>query len=431
MLKITLEKNKSLERHLEAATKYFAKLVEEASSHGWARVWAYPRLDAMMTGAALSSVLMSLGVRTAFKASLDPPPGVSMPTVLVGYSNIPYGSPQVEATLVAISQKIEGPPPPNALYLEGDGSTGALAGLILLSLGGIYPRREALSLLLASLYYGGKMDKLGRLYGLDQTFVSKVSESEALGELDVITSLKAYNPHLMATCSSIAATVNPYYPSLTGNPEECLRTLADAGIERLASQRLVDMGEEDLKLVAKTVISRVQDELEENAEIEVADYVGGLMISLNNPLGDYRHLADSVLHAVEAYHSLEPLLGASLDLDNDGPILSTLLIESAERYAEIIEKGKLRRLKIMPWLRVYHVEGVEEHSPTLVWKALVLTGKIPSESIIAVSGGEEDVYEVSSIQIEEALGSGEARKLRNIKALEGDGLYLRLRRRES
>jgi hypothetical protein len=142
------------------------------------------------------------------------------------------------------------------------------------------------------------MDKLGRLYGVDQTFLERISKTEALGDIEVITSLKAYMPHRHSLCESISITLNPYYPGLTGNSEECTRTLATAGLERMVGRKLTELTQDELKLVVKAILGRVQDELG-TEEIDIADYVGGILVSRTEKYGDFRMLADMIVNSVE------------------------------------------------------------------------------------------------------------------------------------
>ena len=426
MLKLTLEKGKSLERHVEAAAKFLSRLVEQAQDTGWARIYAYPRPASLAAGAAMFSLISSFGVRPIFSVSLDPPSRVEVPTVLLGYpGGLDYSTGDVDTGLLAVSPRIESPPPPNAVYVDGDGSVPGILGMLILWIGGLFLRRDVLSLLVSGLYYGGRMDKVGRLYGIDAAFYERVSSLEIMKGIGVVTSLKAYRPLTRRLCESISSTLNPFYPGITGDKEGCFRVLAAAGLERVAEQSLASLGRDDLKLVVKAVVSMVREEA--GREVDLEEFVGGIIVSEEGQPEDYRMLSDAIVYAVETVRGADPLLGLASYFQEEVSIIYKIVENGAPDCAELVERFKSRRVKSAPWLRVY--EAPEEvSSPTILWKALSLLGKVERESVIAVPSDEG--YIVSAIQIEESMGYGEARKLRGIKVLEGDGMLLRLRLRE-
>ncbi len=429
MLKLTLEKGRGLDRQLEAMGKHFSRIVEDAQRKGWARVSVYPSIDYLIAGAAVYGALVVAGVKPAFRVSIEPPPQVGVPTVLLGYSVLPYGASDIDAPLIAFAPHMEAPPPPNSVYVEGDASVPSMIGLLILWIGGIYLRREILNLLLSGIYYGGKVDKAGRLFGLDQVFAERASSIELMGGIEVLTTLKSYLPNVYPTCKSISITLNPYYPGLTGRPDECVSLLSAAGLERLALQSMSKMESEDLKRVIKTVIGHIQQALGTD-DIDVTDYVGGILVTSDgSDPGDFRMLADMNLFMAEWDGSPEPLLGLALDFPEEFPVQRALLESYASKLMEVAESARPKRIKGPSWLRVYLVEEAEDIPPTFLWGAMKTLGKVQEESLIAYE--EDGDYIVSALQVEQALGEGELKKLKNIKVLEGDGLYLKLVRNEA
>jgi len=423
LLKLTLEKGRSFERQAEAAGKFLAKLLEEAVREGWIRIYAYPRPDSVITAAALYAAAASAGARPIVGVSIDPPRRIDVPTVLIGYGSLDYGTVDVDAPLAAFAPEIRSSPPPNSIYVDGDSSNPGLLGAALIQVGGLYFRRDVLGLVLAGIHYGGKMDKVGKVYGVDSLVVSSILESRVLGEIKVLTSLKAYKPTEYSTCRSIGVTVNPYYPGLTGYPEECAHLLAAAGLERLASKRLEELDDDDLKSLVRTVVAAIQDTA--GVEVDVKDYIGGFMVSRAGKPSDYRMLADALVYSMEWSRSIEPLLAAASGYDDEIPILERLLEWGAPRMAKAVEEARPVRLRAIPWLRAYVVNS--DLPQLFLRRALRITGKLEEEAVIVYE--DEGKYIVSAFQIEEALGYGQLKRLKNAKAVEGDGIFLKVRGR--
>ena len=426
MLKLSLEKGKSYSRQVEAAAKFVSRLIEDASREGWARVWAYPRADSIMAGAALFSILSSAGARPMFAVRAEPPPRISVPTILVGYEWLDYGTGDVESVLAAFAPRIDRPPPPNTVYIDGDGSNAGLVGAVIAEMGGLYYRRDVMGLVVAGIHYGDRMDKIGKVYGVDEIVVENVLSSGVLGRAEVLTSVKVYKPLSNTVCRALSVTLNPYYPGFTGDREECARSLAALGLESLASRKVASLDREDLKLLVKGVVSRAQEET--GREVDVREYVGSLIVSESGEPEDFRMLADSIVYALEHDGSPEPVIEAASSYEDAVPVLEKLLVDGAPLLASMIREQRPKRLRSLPWLRAYLLAP----SPvphTFAWRALVLAGLVDRESVIVYEGEDGELL-ASGLQIEAALGYGELRKLRNVKAVEGDGIRYIVRQRE-
>ena len=424
MLKLSLEKGRAYERQAEAAGKFLAKLIEEAVREGWIRIYAYPRPDSVVAAASLFIAAASAGARPIIGVSIDPPPRIDVPTVLLGYSQPDYGTSDIDSMLAVFSPEVKGSPPPNTLYVEGDASSAGLVGAALLQVGGLYARRDILGLILAGMHYGGKVDKVGKFYGVDEIVFEAIISSGILGQLDVVTSLKVYKPTEYPICRSIAVTVNPVYPGLTGSSERCLQLLSAVGLEKLAQRRVSDLDDEELKNLVRSVIGAVQDSI--GRDVDVKEFVGGIIVSRAGRPSDYRMLADALVYSMEWSGTIEPALALASNFDEELPLIERVLESGAPRLAALVEDARPVRLRTVPWLRAYLVDA--DVPQLFLYRALRLVGRLNGESVIVYEGG--DGYVVSAFQVEEALGAGQLRKLKNVKAIEGDGLIYRVRVKE-
>lgn len=424
LLKLRLELGESLDRHLDAASRHLSKLLEKSVSSGYLRIWSYPRFDSVLAASVLYSVSASLGTRPVFKTSITPPSRIEIPTILLGYQQVDYGTSQVEAPLFAVARRILSSPPPDAVFLDGDGSVPGMVALLLLSMGGIFTRRELLALLLSAMYKGDNIDPRGRFYGVDAVAVDRMLPTDRLG-LDSITTLKAYLPHELTICESISITVNPYYPTFTGNKEECDRFLQASGLGRISDKTLETISKKDLENLAVSLLSRIK-EYSSLTELDASYYLGAILVSRNTTghIKDYRLASDALLYASEAFRSPAPLLASSLDYENEYRIIEQMLLSYSKEFPEQVSEAMPKRIKKITWARTYLVTLARPTSLTLLWMALSILKKIDRESILVLESDGE--YIASSYQIEYALGEGSLKRLKDAKVLEGDGVLVKI-----
>ncbi len=426
MLKLRFEPGENLDRHRDAAARNLSKLFEKAVDEGYLRIWSYPRLDSLISGAVLYAVASSLGIKPLFKSTIYPPEKIDIPTILLGFPAIDYGTGEVDKPLFAISPKIATSPPPDTVYLDGDGSTPALLTLVLLGMGSIFTRTEYLTLLLSAMYAGESVDLRGRFYGIDAHVIDKLMTSDKLS-LEPLTVLKSYLPHEYPLCKSISITVNPYYPSFTGNEEECIKVLQTSGLSNYVEKTQDTIGRKELEKIAVTILSRIKELLLVN-ELDASYYLGSIMVSRNNEVSirDYRMTADAILYSIESSSSLEPLLSISLSLNYEYKIIENNIIRYSSILASQVGNLRPKKIKQIPWARTYLIDVDTPLSLTLLWRALTLLRRIERDSILVIE--YNDGLFASSLQVEDALGYGSLKKLSDAKAISGDGLLVEISR---
>jgi len=416
VLRLHLEPGSSLDRSLQAVSRHLGKILEEGVREGYIRVWAYPRVESIIAGGVLSAISSSVGVRPLYKVSVFPPSQIDIPTIILGYSNPDYKASQVSSTLLSLSPEASAPPPPGAVYVTGEGSIAGILGLLLHEQKNAYSRRELLLLLLSASYYGGYVEKTGRFHGLDRAFYEALSAKAP--EIDVVNTLKVYNPDKTGLCDAVAMTIDPYYPSLTGDPDACKNLLQANELEDLSDRIVSSLSERELERAALTILSHIQGIVK--GHLEASDYIGSIV--LYKSIGvDARLLANSIVHFLDSLG--DPAIVQSLVYDPETLIqaLTRSHIESASDFADYVENVKLVKAKLHSWLRGYMVGDPHGHSPLLLWRALKLKGLVEAEPLIIDRNGKNCV---SALQVEEAKGYGEAKKLVSVKAAREDGLWL-------
>ncbi len=423
MLKLVLEPGNTLERTLQAASRQLEKVLEDSINEGYLRIRAYPRLESIISGGVIAGIASSLGVNPIFKVSVSPPAMIDIPTIILGYLNPDYKSNQISSTLISISPEAQAPPPPGAVYITGSGSVSALTGLILTESKGTYSRPESLLLLLSSTYYGGYVEKTGRFHGLDKIYYETLINSGI--NIEIINTLKVYNPDREGLCDAISKTIDPYYPGLTGDVESCRSLLKANELESLATRIVSSLSERELEKVALAILSHIQGLVKRG--LEANDYIASILV-LKQFGADARLIGNTLAHYIDAFGHYSPILSIVYNID---PVLQSLIfdhLESAKYFSEFISKKRPVKAKLHSWIKGYMVRIPQGFSPLLLWKAYRIMGLMGDEPLIADRGDEACV---SALQLEEARGYGEARKLVNVKAVREEGLWLCLEKEKS
>ncbi len=420
MLKLRLEPGGEFDRILEAAARSFSKVLERGVEEGVLTIASYPDLDALISSGIIYSIALSLGIRPLLRVSVKPPSRVTGPTILAGYSNLNYKASSIDGDLLAMaSSQITSTPPPGSVYIEVAGSIGAMLGLITSQLGSVVVRPEHRLFSLSSSYAGRFVDKVGRFHGVDKVYVESAVKDRKLS-LEGVTALKTYKPHRYGVCEGISKTVNPYYPTLTGDEEQCIRLLDSAGLRGIADSPVTRLSGDTIEKLAASVIDYVGQRIE---GVDPSIYVGWMIVSESPTMtpSDPRMASDALLYASEAGRGVEPLLSSIIDKEE-----YTIAEGSLEHYSNIlgnsIEEAKPVRLKTHSWLRVYRVDIGERDSPTLLWRALSLTRQLDQESVVAFN--VEEGLAASAIQVEEALGYGAAKRLVETRVARQEGVML-------
>lgn len=416
MLKLTLEPGESLERSLGAAARQLERIVEEGLREGYVRVRVYPRADLLVASAAILSMLYSFGIRPLFKASVKPPGSVDIPTILIGYNNPGFKSRDVSSQLLSVSVEANNPPPPSATYISGQGSVPAILGLTLSRAGGSYGRKDYLLLLFSATYWGGFVEKTGKMHGLDKLLYDTLVEAN-IG-LEIVNTLKVYKPASMTLCQAISKTIDPYYPGLTGDQEGCVELLEGNAAGDLAGRIVSTLKKKELEKAALTVLSHVRDNV--GRDVEVGEYVAGLAVS--KPLNyDPRLRANSIIYTLDLEGDQSHIASIAAQQERVIERLEDYHLGIASLFAEAVEKVKLVKTRVQPWIRGFKVIVDSKISPLFLWRALKLSGRMDESLLLLERGGK---LCASTLQVEEALGYGEAKKLVDVKAVEEVDLNL-------
>lgn len=417
MLKLRLEPGQGLERQVEAASRHLEKLLEEALRVGYLRIAAYPRPENVIAAASLFSVAAQAGINPILSIDVRPPP-VDIPTIVLGFNNAGYKGGAVSAPLMVIARETGGPPPPGAVYVDGDGSVPALLALIVLGARSLLGRGDFLRIVLAAIQYGGGVDKKGRAYGLDK-IVYDEARKDPLG-MEELVSLKVYKPLSSTVCNALSYTIDPVYPGLTGDPVACRDLLSGEGLGDIAERTVASLDDNEMEKLAVTVLRYLQDV---GVKANVEEYVGSIPVLPRDPyFEDIRMLAHSLVFSLEEAGSLSPLLSAALEPGYTAQTLDSFMASLAERTAGSLQGLAFTRHRIYAWLRTYKVRGPEPLPPSLAWRLGVLTGRLEEESILLVE--REGRLCASAFQAEQAAGAGIAKRIVESKAGTLEGIWL-------
>ncbi|MCS7107219.1 MAG: hypothetical protein NZ902_03845 [Acidilobaceae archaeon] len=398
MLKLTLSPI-TLQRDLAAAKKSLESLLEEAEL---LRIYSYPTLDALVASAVLFHHSSRLGVRAALKVAPEPPKLVESESFLIGYRELNYKTEEVRSKLVALSSgELKSIPVHGATYVEGEGSSSAMLGLMLEDLD-----PELLLLTFAGSYASKYVGRTGKFSGLDQVLLERLKSNPSLA-LSMKTVLKVYKPHERDACTAMKLTLDPYYPGITGTGEGC-RELPSFGAGEGLRGELIRLEGKLLQELAVAVLEFTANKFK--LDLNPEDIVGGLLISENRalPFTDPREASHALLYVAEASRDLGRVAATVADLPYEYPMAEARLEDYAVRLAELV-KGGVTKGKINLRLKVYEAPLSKGDSPTLLWRALRTMRAVEQDSIIAFRG--EDGLFASPLQLEEALGYGAARRV--------------------
>ncbi len=419
MIGLRVEPGSTLDRSLQSAMNAFKSLAKSGKDEGIIRVYTLPSPEALITSAALFSLFVRKGLNVVLSASPDPPAKVLEPTVLVGYDSLGYNNEQVRDSLLAISQGLREPPPVNATYISVDGSLGASLLLILRASDDLRPEPDLAVALLASLYASKYIGKDGRPSGLDRIVADSLSEDEAI-RLEMLTSLKAYRPHVMPLCSSLQVTLDPFYLGITGNPGGCDEALAGPETKGLGARKVTEMDEDELKRAARSILNYVKPRL--RRQLEVTDFVGGVYVASDKlTLNDPREL----LGAFMALLDLEGLGGATAmlsDYEVEYPQVQSLLNSLAVELNNMVSSWE----RISTYMSVLGIQGFKVRSDLrpplyILWRALKFVGLVNNVPLAYEHDGR---LVFSMPQIFEALGYTTLKRLASAKESEVRGTEL-------
>lgn len=412
MLKLTLTPGDA-DKVLEAASKAYTRVLEQAIRRGLLRIYFYPSIDALIAASYTASHAYYSGARPAVRMAVKHPMRISEPSILLGYPNIQLRTSNVEATVLAVtSGSLQGTPPPDAFFLESQGSI--TASMILITVkSGPRPPPNVAAVAFSGVYGGRYVTPHGAFTGLDKYLLEHLDE---LGlEANMTTTLKVYKPSEGSLCEAVARTVNPYYPGLTGDPEACREALGDPA---LYVKKASNLEKSEITKALETLLNYMESLV---GELDPKLFISGIIEFRDVTPRDPRQALDALAYAAEASGDYSAPLAALLDPDIEYIPLEKALEDYAKRVASGVPKPK--RLRGPGWLRIYTIE--KGHPPTLAWRILTLTKTVEEDSVLAWQVSE-GVYVASPLQVEEALGPGGARRLVETRVASEEGFWLKL-----
>ncbi|MEM4427105.1 MAG: hypothetical protein QXV55_05955 [Acidilobaceae archaeon] len=419
MLKLALLPTaRDLERALEAAYRAFYQILEASSSRDRLVIRVYPNLDPIVAGVIVASRVLRVGAEVSIKVSLNPPPIIDEPTVLLGYNRLDYHPSNVTSPMLAIaSGSVESIPVHGTTFVGGQGSNVAIATLVVTG-GTNNIGIDLASMTLLGIYAGNYVDSVGKLSGLDRVLVEKLSSS--LPGLDIVTTIKVYKPHVLEFCEAISTTAYPLYLGLAGDPWRCQEVLGIEKYRSVAGKPLSSITDaKEIEYLAKQVINFMH--LNFRSKISAKDMVAGMLVSKSReaPIQDYREACDALIYASDSERSLARVVATLLDFSIEIPLAESQLESSAKVLSNIVAEGSITKVGSTQRFKVYSV-GAKPGAPlTLLWRALKVHGFIESDSILVVEEGDE--FLASPIQIEEALGYGALNELNRANLIKFDG----------
>lgn len=425
MLKVTLTPNINLDKALESAYKGFYSVLDEAGKTGILRIYSYPSLDPLLASSMIFVKTVALDIKATLLTTIEPPSVIEEPSILVGFSELNYKVSDVKSKVLAVySGELKSIPVHGATYVDGSGSHSVISYLI--ATGGKDYDPSYVIAVLAGAYTGRFVDKTGRFQGLDRILLDKLKLATRLS-LEMVTTIKAYKPTIRDVCEAISLTSSPYYPGLTGDYDQCVRMLNTHNLATLLGVRLSSLDQKSLEGVALTLINFVKRST--GVELQPSDIVGGVLVSTSRayPAVDFREAADTLLYSGETLGGPGRILATIIDVENEYPMAEYRLEGYSRRLQAILREVKPVKVKSNLKISLYELQLDKRDSPTLVWRALRTLGLVEQESIIATWDGGE--LRVSPFQVEEALGYGGCRRLKElgIATLRDDVLWVNKR----
>lgn len=422
MLKVTLTPGAGLDRALESASKGFYAVLEEAGRAGFLRVHSYPGLDPLAASAIVFLKALNLGVDVIVSVDLQPPPRIGEPSVLIGFDNLNYKVGDVRSKFVAFySGDLRSIPVHGATYVDGPGSHSALSYLV--ATGAKEHDPGYVIAFLAGAYSSRFVDRFGRFQGLDRAVLDKLKLSTRLS-LEMVTTIKGYKPHIRGVCESLSLTLNPYYPGITGDYENCVRAFNSLNLSDIPDVKLTSL---DQKMLEKAVVAIVNTAKRDyNVELQPDSIVGGILVSTapSYPAVDFREVADVLAYSGEALRDLGRVLVTLIDVENEYPMVESRFESYPKRLKELLVQLKPVKIKGNLRIHLYELQLERGDSPLFIWRALRTLGLLEQESILAFR--DDEGLKASPFQVEEALDQGGCRRLQELGVARLEEGFLKL-----
>ncbi len=410
MLKVTLTPGAVFDKALESASKGFYSVLEEAGRVGFLRVYSYPSLDPLVASSIIFMKALDVGVDVIVSIDLNPPSSINEPTVLIGFDNLNYKLGDVKSRLIAFySGELKSIPVHGTTYVDGVGSHSAM---VYLTVTGAKDHGVSyIVAVLAGAYSGIFVDKFGRFQGIDRIVLDKLKIITRLS-LEMVTTLKGYKPHMRNLCESLSVTLNPYYPGLTGDYENCIKTLNTLNLVSLLNVKLSNLDQRMLENAVSTVVGVARKTY--NIELQPENLVGGVLISTNPsyPANDFREASDTLAYAGDALRDPGRVIVTLLDIENEYPMMESRFEGYSRRLKDAINQLKPLKLKGNLRIPLYEIQVEKRDSPLFIWRAFRTLGLVEQSSILVFR--EEGELRASPFQVEEALDRGGCRRLQEL-----------------
>ncbi len=398
------------ERQLYAAGVSQLAVIEK--EYGYLEIRAYPSLDAVVAASMLHSLLRRKGVRSWILVTPEPPREVVEPTVLLGFESSLAISLEFRAPSIVVAR---GERPQGltraALVAHRDASISALvAGMMseILAVGDV-----GLLGLAAGYWLGLDRDKKGDFVG-PEAWLAELFETE--NRVAKSLTLKTFDWFELSLEESIASTIDPLYPGLTGDVEAVKKLIErDEAAREALGRRVSDAPEEAVARVAELLYDLLKKSSRRDRRI--TEVVGVARYTLRLPVRDLRRLAPVTAAWLDARGVLATMpLASSLDVTLR---LADAAYSSAfEATVEAVEKvlknpGFIELRDYGPVKLCIHRAAPEAASFLIVAKQLRLLGLCPCDALVAVDTGtgihallDTAPCEVRHERIREALRRG-------------------------
>ena len=327
------------ERQLYAAGVSQLAVIER--EYGYLEVRIYPSVDGFVAASVLASILRGKNLDVWMVADPLPPSRVETPSVLIGYGAgiAVSGEYRAPAIVVARGERPQGLTRAALVAASNASHTSLVLGM--LSEVTVVGDKGLLGLAMG---YWLSLDqgREGDFEGPDLWLAELLEvENRAIGALTV----KLFDWFEAPLETALSSTIDPFYPGLSGHPEEAVKFLeADPETAKLVGRSVVDAEEEPLARLAERLYEHLR--ASSRRARKPTEVLGRARYTKRLPVEDLRKLGN----IIAAWIDFQGLLGAA-------PIASSLdrLVLFMNGFYESRLEGIVRGIE-----RGYKVKGIVE-----------------------------------------------------------------------
>ena len=345
--KIITEKEAAL---LKPAASQIGVALKE---YGYLELYVFPSIDSLLGASIALSVLLKSNMDFTVLVKPDVPRELQEPSLLLGYPvHIVHDlRAHRPSALIGLGEKPQG-----LLHVavssSSDSSIAALTAAVFSELTVVgYPSIYGI---VAGYWRGLDKGKKASFIGLESSIAEMLKLENKVEE---IFSLKLFRWPELPTEEAMARTLDPYFPGLSGNTEECRRLLSsDPRLAKLLGKRLEEAPEQSVAVLGE----KLYDILKKSSKglRRPTDLIGITYHSLVFPLRDLREAA-YVLSYYAAKGYAEQLTAIAVDerivsatalytyMDELGSIINAIEDSiSAKPTYENLNRARIRKLSI-------------------------------------------------------------------------------------